>query len=167
MTAIAPAPVQPNERIAAIDILRAFALLGILVMNMPGFFTTFWSAEMPHVRWPAWHDRAAISVMEFLFLELMLWGKEQGYERFTLGMVPLAGLERRPAIARVEVGERHFAARPGALQTQRGVEREQRVAQTRGGDRMITSAAEVTGKPRRIATRRSGGNLPGRERARQ
>jgi phosphatidylglycerol lysyltransferase len=35
------------------------------------------------------------SIMEYLFLELMLWGKEQGHERFTLGMVPLAGLERR------------------------------------------------------------------------
>lgn len=35
------------------------------------------------------------SIMEYLFLELMLWGKEQKYERFTLGMVPLAGLERR------------------------------------------------------------------------
>jgi phosphatidylglycerol lysyltransferase len=34
-------------------------------------------------------------IMEFLFLELMLWGKEQKYERFTLGMVPLFGLERR------------------------------------------------------------------------
>ena len=35
------------------------------------------------------------SIMEYLFLELMLWGKEQKYERFTLGMVPLFGLERR------------------------------------------------------------------------
>ena len=35
------------------------------------------------------------SIMEYLFLELMLWGKEQQYERFTLGMVPLFGLERR------------------------------------------------------------------------
>jgi phosphatidylglycerol lysyltransferase len=35
------------------------------------------------------------SIMEFLFLELMLWGKEQGYRHFSLGPVPLAGLERR------------------------------------------------------------------------
>jgi phosphatidylglycerol lysyltransferase len=35
------------------------------------------------------------SIMEYLFLELMLWAKERGYQRFTLGMVPLAGLERR------------------------------------------------------------------------
>jgi phosphatidylglycerol lysyltransferase len=34
-------------------------------------------------------------VMDFLFIELMLWGRQQGYERFNLGMVPLAGLQRR------------------------------------------------------------------------
>jgi phosphatidylglycerol lysyltransferase len=34
-------------------------------------------------------------IMEFLFAELLLWGKEQGYQRFNLGMAPLAGLEDR------------------------------------------------------------------------
>jgi phosphatidylglycerol lysyltransferase len=32
-------------------------------------------------------------VMDFLFIELMLWGKAQGYRWFSLGMAPLAGLE--------------------------------------------------------------------------
>ena len=32
-------------------------------------------------------------VMDFLFIELMLWGKAQGYHWFSLGMAPLAGLE--------------------------------------------------------------------------
>jgi phosphatidylglycerol lysyltransferase len=32
-------------------------------------------------------------VMDFLFLNLMLWGKEQGYHWFSLGMAPLSGLE--------------------------------------------------------------------------
>jgi phosphatidylglycerol lysyltransferase len=40
-------------------------------------------------------ESAPNSVMEYMFLELMLWGKEQKYQRFTLGMVPLFGLERR------------------------------------------------------------------------
>lgn len=35
------------------------------------------------------------SVMEYLFLQMMLWGKAQGYQWFNLGMVPLAGLEAR------------------------------------------------------------------------
>lgn len=34
-------------------------------------------------------------VMEHLFLELMLWGKAEGYRRFDLGMAPLSGLESR------------------------------------------------------------------------
>ena len=34
-------------------------------------------------------------VMDYLFVELMLWGKEQGYRRFDLGMAPLSGLEGR------------------------------------------------------------------------
>ncbi len=33
--------------------------------------------------------------MEFLFVELLLWGKEQGYRWFNLGMAPLSGLEDR------------------------------------------------------------------------
>jgi phosphatidylglycerol lysyltransferase len=33
-------------------------------------------------------------VMDFLFIELMLWGKSQGYRWFNLGMAPLAGLEQ-------------------------------------------------------------------------
>ncbi len=40
---------------------------------------------------PAAPDRT----MEYLFVKLMLWGKEQGYKRFSLGMAPLSGLENR------------------------------------------------------------------------
>jgi len=34
--------------------------------------------------------------MTYLFVQTMLWGKEQGYEWFNLGMAPLSGLEARP-----------------------------------------------------------------------
>ena len=34
-------------------------------------------------------------VMEFLLIELMFWGKENGYQRFNLGMAPLSGIENR------------------------------------------------------------------------
>src|SRR5712692_1544856 len=33
----APAPVAPTERISAVDTVRGFALLGILLMNIVGF----------------------------------------------------------------------------------------------------------------------------------
>lgn len=33
--------------------------------------------------------------MEYLFVKLMAWGKENGYKRFSLGMAPLSGLENR------------------------------------------------------------------------
>ncbi|MCA9124628.1 MAG: bifunctional lysylphosphatidylglycerol flippase/synthetase MprF [Planctomycetaceae bacterium] len=35
-------------------------------------------------------------VMEFLFIELMLWGKQNGYRWFNLGMAPLAGIDAEP-----------------------------------------------------------------------
>jgi phosphatidylglycerol lysyltransferase len=34
--------------------------------------------------------------MDYLFVSLMLWGKEQGYQCIDLGMAPLSGLESRP-----------------------------------------------------------------------
>ncbi len=36
------------------------------------------------------------SAMDYLFIELMLWARAQGYKWFNLGMAPLAGLERHP-----------------------------------------------------------------------
>lgn len=33
--------------------------------------------------------------MEYLFVQLMLWGKENGYRYFSLGMAPLSGFEKR------------------------------------------------------------------------
>jgi phosphatidylglycerol lysyltransferase len=34
-------------------------------------------------------------VMDFLFVELMLWGRAEGYRYFNLGMAPMSGLEDR------------------------------------------------------------------------
>jgi phosphatidylglycerol lysyltransferase len=34
-------------------------------------------------------------VMDYLLVELLLWGKTQGYQRVSLGMAPLSGLESR------------------------------------------------------------------------
>jgi len=38
-----------------------------------------------------YHPGASNGLMDFLFIRLMLWGKEQGYEYFNLGMAPLSG----------------------------------------------------------------------------
>jgi phosphatidylglycerol lysyltransferase len=35
-------------------------------------------------------------VMESLFVHLMVWGKEQGYHCFSLGMAPMSGFEQSP-----------------------------------------------------------------------
>jgi phosphatidylglycerol lysyltransferase len=40
---------------------------------------------------------APSGVMDFLIVELMLWGKQQGYRWLNLGMAPLSGLETRTA----------------------------------------------------------------------
>jgi phosphatidylglycerol lysyltransferase len=37
---------------------------------------------------------APTGVMEYLFAELMLWGRDQGYQYFGLGMAPLSGFEQ-------------------------------------------------------------------------
>ncbi|HZC15172.1 MAG TPA: bifunctional lysylphosphatidylglycerol flippase/synthetase MprF [Caulobacteraceae bacterium] len=41
-------------------------------------------------------DRAPKNVMDFLFVELLQWGRAQGYVAFEFGSAPLAGLEDRP-----------------------------------------------------------------------
>ena len=38
-------------------------------------------------------DDAPFGIMDYLLLELMLWGSAEGYRTFNLGMAPLAGLE--------------------------------------------------------------------------
>jgi phosphatidylglycerol lysyltransferase len=35
-------------------------------------------------------------IMDYLFSQLMLWGKQQGYQSFNLGMAPLSGLDSHP-----------------------------------------------------------------------
>ena len=38
---------------------------------------------------------APSGIMDFLFISLLLWGKDQGYQSFNLGMAPFSGLETR------------------------------------------------------------------------
>ena len=43
-----------------------------------------------------YHHDAPTSVMEALIVHLLIWGKEQGYHWFALGMAPMSGSERSP-----------------------------------------------------------------------
>lgn len=42
-------------------------------------------------------EDAPAGTMDYLFLKLMLWGKEQGFQSFNFGMAPLSGIEKRQA----------------------------------------------------------------------
>ncbi|MEW4491050.1 bifunctional lysylphosphatidylglycerol flippase/synthetase MprF [Thalassoglobus sp. JC818] len=43
------------------------------------------------------HDPAGPpGLMDYLFVELIFWGQQQGYEWFSMGMAPLSGIEDRP-----------------------------------------------------------------------
>ncbi len=60
-------PLSPTERIYTLDVVRGFALLGILIMNMPGFANSFFvEADGSHL-WSAPVDRAAEVVRDMLF----------------------------------------------------------------------------------------------------
>ncbi|MBL8288504.1 MAG: hypothetical protein JNL85_11025, partial [Rubrivivax sp.] len=56
-----------TERLPVLDILRGFALMGILIMNMPGFSASFFvEADGSHL-WKAPYDQFAEQVREALF----------------------------------------------------------------------------------------------------
>ena len=61
-------------------------------------FATLWPAgtrEELSVDLMRFAPDAPRGAMDYLFIELMRWGREQGYRWFNLGMAPLAGLEDR------------------------------------------------------------------------
>lgn len=59
MTSFSLGPVQPAERIRILDILRGFALFGILFVNMPLFNRPFQGIFFPADPAAAWHERVA------------------------------------------------------------------------------------------------------------
>jgi len=45
-------------------------------------------------------DEPLPGLMDYLFVQLMLWGKQEGYQYFSLGVAPLAGLDNHPLMSR-------------------------------------------------------------------
>ena len=60
-------PVSADERIDTLDAIRGFALVGIFIMNMPYFNTSFFAgADGTHL-WPQWWDRSAETFRDVVF----------------------------------------------------------------------------------------------------
>ncbi|MCS6962969.1 hypothetical protein [Thermoflexus sp.] len=59
-------PVQQAERIQIVDILRGFALFGILFVNMPAFSQPFQALLFPMSPAALWYDHAARWLIHFL-----------------------------------------------------------------------------------------------------
>jgi uncharacterized protein len=85
-------PVTAEERIPVLDVLRGFALLGIILMNMPGFIVPWgaWARE-PRM-FPGFADKAA----EF-FLTTVFAGKANSIFSFLFGLGLTLQLERAEA----------------------------------------------------------------------
>ncbi len=63
----APGSLPTSQRIATLDILRGVALMGILIMNMPGFNSSFFAESDGAHLWPGRVDQIAEAVREALF----------------------------------------------------------------------------------------------------
>lgn len=64
----------------------------------PVAFANLWTTESRtelSVDLMRWAPGAPSGMMDYLFLELMQWGKAEGYQQFNLGMAPMSGLENR------------------------------------------------------------------------
>jgi len=79
--------------------VQEFPVALVRVEGKPVAFATLWTTargsafSMDLMRYA---DEAPSNVMDYLFVELIAWGREQGYVAFEFGMAPLAGLEDRP-----------------------------------------------------------------------
>src|SRR5690242_10798896 len=61
------APIKPSERIATLDAIRGFALLGIYVMNMESFSASMFERYGGQEQNTAWWDFVADGVRDVLF----------------------------------------------------------------------------------------------------
>ena len=76
-----------------------FPVALVRAQGRPVAFATLWTTaarsafSMDLMRYA---DDAPKNIMDFLFVELIAWGKAQGYSAIEFGMAPLSGLDDRP-----------------------------------------------------------------------
>jgi phosphatidylglycerol lysyltransferase len=79
--------------------LRQFPLAVVRCGAAPAAFANLWTTETRaelSVDLMRFGPEAPRSAMDYLFVELMQWGREAGFRSFNLGMAPLSGLETHP-----------------------------------------------------------------------
>jgi phosphatidylglycerol lysyltransferase len=79
--------------------LRQFPVAVVRAAGVPAAFANLWTTgtrEELSVDLMRFTPDAPRSAMDYLFIELMLWGQREGYRWFNLGMAPLSGLESHP-----------------------------------------------------------------------
>jgi len=75
--------------------LSAFTGAAVRIEGSPVAFANIWTSahcEELSVDLMRFGRDTVRGAMDFLLIELMLWGKQQGYQWFNLGMAPLSGL---------------------------------------------------------------------------
>ncbi|MDC3956681.1 DUF418 domain-containing protein [Polyangium jinanense] len=85
-------PVAPEERNPLLDVLRGFALLGIIVMNMPGFSVPDGIHALDEHYFPRFYDRAAETVTSIVFA-----GKANSIFSFLFGLGLTVQMQRAEA----------------------------------------------------------------------
>jgi uncharacterized protein len=96
----ADAPLAASDRVAALDVLRGFALLGIFIMNMPGFSHSIFGAPEP--------PRGIVDTLAAAARETLFAGK------FNLLFGLVFGIGFALQTARLDAAEHMRAAQPGA-----------------------------------------------------
>jgi phosphatidylglycerol lysyltransferase len=81
------------------EYLSNFPIAIVRSEGTPSAFANLWptgTKEELSVDLMRFGPDAPRGAMDYLFIELMLWARAEGYRWFNLGMAPLAGLERHP-----------------------------------------------------------------------
>jgi phosphatidylglycerol lysyltransferase len=81
------------------DYLARFPVAVIERANRIVAFANLWPGSCGHelsIDLMRYHRAAPVNAMEALIVHLLIWGQEQGYDWFALGMAPMSGVGRSP-----------------------------------------------------------------------